>query len=348
MRWLLRSSWDDAAPIGRADVDARVYAPLADRFTNPDDPSNGSEQWADPDFFGPHGMGMVARSDDIRAYYTGKPFDTTTGGNLDWFELKPAAGLHEVALQNVRFSGAADRMPFSVALGGISVDPSEVELEGAGCAVVTVTSQLPMEDFVARGFGPTRPTVERRIPASQDDPNDRTTAGYKRDLRLSHEAARFVVRIGHDQGDNIDAIIMRDADGDGVFAYPEERVAESNSGQAVDQVVLEGFQPAGHYQIWGHGRTINNTGATFDLIIDVVSGDGLRVARAPSSLEPNVPAEIELCVSPYRIDDPTAEARGLVLFGPASMPNLLEAELRWKPGEPLGIFLPLLLLTGRR
>ena len=37
-------------------------------------------------------------------------------------------------------------------------------------------------------------------------------------------------------------------------------------------------------------------------------------------LEANVPAEIEVCVNPYRIDDPSADARGLLLFGPASMP----------------------------
>ncbi|MCB0216634.1 MAG: S8 family serine peptidase [Chloroflexi bacterium] len=342
--WLAYTRWQDPIP-GGADVDTRIYRPALDDFSNPNSASESDAglRLSDPQWYGPHGMAIAARSADQRVYATGKPFDTTTGANEDWFVLEAANGLHELALQTVRFSGSQLDMPLEAAIGAIRWTPEHIELRGAECSEIAVTSQLALPEFGAEAHGVSAPILERRVQARQDDPADRASASYRRDLWLDQPAAFFELRMAHTEGNNLDLILMYDADGDGSFQYPAERLAENYGGLAVELIARDGTQPAGHYQVWVYGQRVATEGVTFDLLIDVVSGDAIRLRGLPQRLEAGVPARFRACVEPGRAGGVAGPARGIIRFGPAAMPSVLTIPVAWQPGAPPPLYLPLSL-----
>jgi peptidase S41-like protein len=109
---------------------------------------------------------------------------------------------------------------------------------------------------------------------TQDDPNDPTTATYRRDL-IVPDGTRLVDLSTHDASGaiDLDLFLLYDANGDGAFTFPDELVAYSAGPTGDERIRLIGTpNPPGHYQLWAHGWFIPQGTAPFDLTIDVATG----------------------------------------------------------------------------
>lgn len=344
--WLFRTFWDDETT-GQADIDTRVLGPVDDRYSNPEDPANADDDWSDPAWYGPHGMDNLVRS--AYQYVTAGrfAFGTSSGGYDDWLAT-PAEreGLHEVMLHNTIFSGTDFELPFETRVGALTVNSSTIGLYGESCGMLSLTSQMDLPGFTARGFGMSEPMIFEDEPISQDDPDDRTTSSFKQDVVLATEAGRFAVTLrGLDDGaeaDDLDLVVLYDANADGEFVYPDEMVGEGTSPDANESVVLSGFPPAGAYQVWVHGWSVVGEGSAFDLTIDVVSGDDVKVMDAPDEVNAGDSVEIEVCADTSEFGDTDGPLSGILTFGPAGAPTLMQVPVTWSRTQP-SIYLPILM-----
>jgi C-terminal processing protease CtpA/Prc len=101
--------------------------------------------------------------------------------------------------------------------------------------------------------------------AAQDDPDDPSTATYRRDLQIDGDDAHLLdITVAGLPTDDLDLFLLHDADADGVFAFPRELAAVS-AGPTADEHVKSGPLPAGDYQIWVHGWFVPGGETTFTL-----------------------------------------------------------------------------------
>ncbi len=331
--WLFRTTWQDE-DTRQSDIDTRVYGPAADAFSNPDDPSNrtATPPFADPGWYGHHSMGLLVRSSYL---VSGSrwPFDTTSGGNEDWLMAPARAGLHEVMLHNVLFSGSAIDMPFEHLVSSIRIRPSPLALYGTDCAGLEITSQVDLEGFRLRAFGLSVPERIERQPAAQDDAQNPASASFKHGVRLTTDAGRFTVTLTGDAQDNLDLFLLRDANADGQFTYPGEVVAQSTGARASERIALRGIAPQGAYQVWVLGTRVPNPGTTFDLVMDVIQGDRLTTT-APPRLEAGETVTLEVCADLAGMEEASGPAAGVLWFGPAGAPLLFEWPVAWQKTAP--------------
>jgi len=332
--WLFRSFWDDPSP-GNADIDTRVYGPADDPFTRAGHPDNEDEPLYDADWYGPSALELLSRSPYRHLGGGVWPFDTSSGENDDWLSAPAGAGLHEVMLHNVLFSGHGIELPFETRVGSLTMGSSGVSLFGDSCAILRFTSQMELPGFTARAFGMSEPTVLEDVAISQDVPDDRSSASFKRDVVLADEAGRFELTLRGEDDDDLDLFVLYDADGDGEFAYPAERVAEGTSEDANEDVSLSGFQPAGAYQIWVQGWSVVGEDSTFDLTIDIVTGDDILLAEdLPDSVGVGETVEIEVCADTSEFGDSAGPRSGIVTFGPGGAPRLMQVPVSWLRDGP--------------
>ncbi len=344
--WLFRTFWDDETT-AQADIDTRILGPTDDRYSNPDDPANEDEDWSDPAWYGPHGMENLVRSAYQHVGAGRFAFGTSSGGYDDWLAT-PAerGGLHEVMLHNTIFSGTDFELPFETQVGALTINTSSIALFGDSCGVLSLTSQMDLPGFTARGFGVSEPETFEGEPISQDNPDDRATSSFKHDIALSSEAGRFAVTLrGVDVGaeaDDLDLIVLYDANADGTFVYPDEGLAESTGADSNESIVLPGFPAAGNYQVWVHGWSVIGEDSSFDLTIDVVSGDDVEVMDAPATVNAGETVEIEVCADTSGFGDTDGPLNGILTFGPAGAPTLMQVPVKWNLNAPM-IYLPLVL-----
>lgn len=340
--WVFRTFWDDETT-GQADIDTRVLGPVDDRYSDPDDPANADEDMSDPDWFGPYGLQNFVRSAYQHVGGGRFAFGTSSGGYDDWLAA-PAGrgGLHEVMLHNTVFSGTDFELPFETQVGALTINTARVSLFGEACGTLSLTSQLDLPGFTARGFGMSEPEEFEAEPIAQDNPDDRTTSSFKHDVNLPTEAGRFAVTLSGEDDDDLDLIVLYDANGDGEFVYPDERVAEGTSEIAHEEIVLPGFPAAGNYQVWVHGWSVTGADSAFDLTIDVVVGDDVTVVDPPESVNAGDSVDIEVCADTSEFGDTDGPLNGIVTFGPAGAPTLMQVPVQWYRNAPT-IYLPLVL-----
>jgi len=342
--WLFRTMWDDDA-MGKTDIDTRVLGPVVDRYSNPGDAGNDEEDRSDPAWYGAATLNTLARSPYLHMGGGRWPFNTSSGDHDDWLATAAGGGLHEVMLHNVMFSGSAIEIPFETTVSSLQLNGAPVMLFGDSCGMLTFTSQMPLPGLVARGFGMSEPEVFIDEAIVQDNPNDRTTASFKHTITLTTEAGRFDVTLRGEADDDLDLVLLRDNDGDGLFAYPAEMVAEGTSPESNETIALGGYPQAGAYQVWVHGWAVTGE-STFDLTIDIVSGDSILVGDVPSEVKAGQPTEIEVCADVAAFDaDATGPLSGLVAFGPAGAPSLIQVPVTWLRDQPR-IYLPVGAANG--
>ena len=148
---LIHTSWNDGYP---TDINTWVLGPTYDCASNAVGPcawyQPGTGQ-PDPSVFGPYTLQPIASSGPFLAG-AAYPFDTSTGGPDDWI-LAPLdmAGLHEIALHNVLYSGEELTAQFQVDVGtinlGAAIDPSVgmAEVGSVLAEVYTDTGSLDLE-----------------------------------------------------------------------------------------------------------------------------------------------------------------------------------------------------------
>jgi hypothetical protein len=119
-------------------------------------------------------------------------------------------------------------------------------------------------------FVRTAPQVLRQQRATQDDPNDPSTSGYRRDLEVGADSHLIDVSADGPDDVDIDLYLMRDANADGVFTFPDELIESSATATAHERIRVP-VSP-GRYQVWVHGWSVPAGITTFDLQIDLVRG----------------------------------------------------------------------------
>ena len=331
--WLFRTFWEDETTA--SDIDTRVLGPVDSRWSNPDHPANADEDMSDPAWYGPNGMENFVRSAYQHVGGGRFAFGTSSGGNDDWLAA-PAegAGLHEVMLHNVLFSGTDFELPFETQVGALTVNTSSIGLFGESCGTLSMTSQMDLPGFTARGFGMSEPDIVEGESIAQDDPDDRNDSKFRRDIMLATEAGRFAVTLRGEEDDDLDMILLRDANGDGEFTYPDEMMVEGTSPDANEDIVLSGFPAAGNYQVWVHGWAVAGDDSTFDLAIDVVSGDDVEVKDAPEMVNAGESVDIEVCADTADFGDTDGPLGGILTFGPAGAPTLMQVPVTWSRSAP--------------
>jgi len=352
--WIFRTRWEDSKE-RQSDIDTRVWGPLRDRYSDPthpanqpdpEDPGTPAENRAAADWYGPHAIGLIGRSTYAHRGSGAYTFVTSTGSNEDWVAAPAGAGLHEVMLHNVLFSGAAVDLPFETTVGSLRVTTTDVRLYGQYCGTVEVVSEIAIPQAVARGFGLTVPEVLADQVAQQDPtmPNNPTQSSFKRDLPLTTEAANITVSLASERDDNLNLYVLYDGNRDGQFAYPGEVVGQSasNAVGAAERVALGPIQPAGAYQVWVYGVAVNGAGSTFDLTIDVMDERSLKVTPQAMILQPGQPVRVELCADMAKVGDQAPALYGRLLIGPSISPTLIQMPVTWARRVPT-IHLPLSL-----
>lgn len=336
--WLFRTMWSDE-DAGHSDIDTRVYGPANDRFSDPDHPDNADEDMSDPAWYGPYTLDRLTRSPYLVRSGSVWPFDTTSGWNEDWLAAQAGEGLHAIMLHNILFSGSQTSMPFSTTVSSVHVAQTSVSLRGDVCSTVRMTPETDIEGFTVEGFGMAVPEVFEDQPAVQDDPDDVATASFQHEIGIETQAGRFDVTLEGAEGDDLDLFLLYDADGDGLFAHPDEVIAQSTTPTADERISLAGFAPAGDYQVWVHGYAVEGEDSTFDLTLDVVSGRSLLVQDVPDTLPAGETSEFVVCADLTALEGEDGPASGVLVAGPSGAPTLFQMPVRWYR-DLLDIFLP--------
>lgn len=339
--WITKTTWEDANE-QQADIDTLLYGLTKDRYSDPNHPDNGGDDWSDPLWYGPGTMALVTKSRNRNLGGGRWAFDTSSGGNEDWLAAPARGGLHEVLLHNVLFSGAGFSMPFETSISSLQVIPEMVMLYGDGCADVSFRSQIALPGFSAGSYGLSEPLAEAGVEIQQDDANSPASASYKKELDIPSETARFRVAVDGQDGDDLDLFVLYDANQDGELVYPAEVVGQSTSPTADEVVALGGFQPAGKYGIWVQGWSVPAGTSTFDIEIDIVYGENLKLSNAPDEAVPGQLHSMQVCADPESVSDMAGPLYGIVTFGPAGAPALVQVPVTWlkeRPPVP-NIYLP--------
>ena len=305
-QFLADTTWDDAAPF--TDLDTLVFG----RSENTYQLFDGS----DP-FGGPYILDTVGKSENTNTGAGVWLFDTASGGAHEVVTAPAQEGLHALVQHQVGWTGDKFDVPFTTKVGAATVTPSAADVTttaDSGSFDVTFKSGVDLDGLKAEGFGLSQPATTQE-PVKQDNPDDPSTAGNKKNLTLQH-ASRLTVDTAFPTED-IDLYVVYDANNDGVFSA-SEIVASSAGGTANESVELV-RPPDGNYQIWLHGFQVAGT-PSVTMRVNAVQGNDLTVTGLPTG---SVPAGTPVVLHVAFAKPMTAgqDYFGELLLGPASAPT---------------------------
>jgi hypothetical protein len=310
--FLTQTKWEGTAPY--TDIDTLIFGKSENHF----------QVLGDQVFGGPYVIDTVGGSPNTNVGGGTWLFDTATGGPEDLVTAPVQEGLHAVALHQVGWQGDAFHTPFSVTVGGATVNPTAVEdttTDGTGSFEVTFEATVDLPGLEAEAFGLSQPIVENPT-VQQDDPNDPSSASVKRDVTIDH-ASRLTVETELDQ--DIDLFVVYDANGDGTFTNAEI-VAASATGTGNEFVELT-TPPDGDYQVWLQGWSISGT-PTAKLTIDAIQGNDLTVSGTPAGPVPaGTPVTLTVSYAKAGMVD-GEDYFGELLLGPPSAPTALAVPIK--------------------
>jgi hypothetical protein len=309
--FLTQTTWEGTAP--NTDIDTLIMGRSENHF----------QVFGDQVFGAPYVIDTVGGSPNTNVGAGTWLFDTATGGPEDLVTAPVQEGLHSIALHQVGWQGDAFHTPFSVTVGGATVNPTAVEettTDGTGSFEVTFEATVDLAGLEAEAFGLSQPTVENPT-VQQDDPNDPSSASVKRDVTLDH-ASRLTVSTELDQ--DLDLFVVYDANGDGSFTNAEI-VAASATGTGNEFVELT-TPPDGDYQVWLQGWSISGT-PTAKLTIDAIQGNDLTVSGEPTGPVP-AGTPVTLTVSYAKAGMANGDYFGELLLGPPSAPTALAVPIK--------------------
>jgi hypothetical protein len=310
--FLTQTTWEGTSPY--TDIDTLIFGRSENHF----------QLFGDTVFGGPYVIDTVGGSPNANVGGGTWLFDTATGGNEDLVTAPVQEGLHAVALHQVGWQGDAFHTPFSVTVGGATVNPTAVEDEttdGTGSFDVTFKATVDLPGLEAEAFGLSQPTVENPT-VRQDDPNDPSSASVKRNVTIDH-ASRLTVATELDQ--DIDLFVVYDANGDGTFTNGEI-VAASATGTGNEFVELT-TPPDGNYQVWVQGWAVTGT-PTAKLTIDAIQGNDLTVSGEPTGPVPaGTPVTLTVSYAKAGMVD-GEDYFGELLLGPPSAPTALAVPIK--------------------
>ncbi len=313
--FLVNTTWEDSAP---TDLDTLVFGRSENHFQVtpifglPENP-----------FEAPYILDTVGGSPNANLGAGIWAFDTATGGPEDLVAAPAQEGLHAVVHHAVNWDGSDFYVPFETTVGSATVDPAAVVqtvAADAGGFDVTFEASLDLAGLEAEAFGLSQPVTTTET-ASQDDPDDPSSASVKEPFTLEH-AARVTISTALSQ--DLDLFIVYDANNDGTFA-PNEIIGSSAGGDGNESVTLVA-PPDGNYEAWVQGFSIAGN-PTFPLTIDAIQGNDLAISGLPTG---DVPAGTPVTI---HVDFAKAMTSGQSYFGelqlgPPSAPNALSVPVR--------------------
>jgi uncharacterized repeat protein (TIGR01451 family) len=281
---LVHTSWTDPYP---TDINTWVLGPTPDCASNAAGPCAWFEPGVgqpDASVFGPYTLQPIASSGPFLAG-AAYPFDTSTGGPDDWL-LAPLenAGLHELALHNVEYSGENLAAQFKVEVGTIDLaasigpDVGEVTIDPTNIDVYTDTGSV---DFA---FTPSidLPDLSASLTGglSTDQTNESVFApnsnqcGSGANCAETQWTAIDVTQVGATLLEvfvpspgslDIDAYVYRDANGNGVYdSGVDVLVGASTQSAGNDEDIKVQNPVTGKYLVGILGWDVTNPGVTVD------------------------------------------------------------------------------------
>ncbi len=328
--WLVRNVWPGQDQT--SDIDTLLLGPTSDPFSDPGHPDNSppNSNLADPDFYGPYTLDVVGKSLNENMSQGRWRFQTATEGPDEWIAGPAREGLHAVLLHNVLHPGLPASLPFTTTVGAMTVSPPAFDITAtvtagdvvSGCAPLALRANLDLPGLTVEAFGLSQP--ERvQATARQDDPNNRSTASYKRQFSVDH-AVSISLTLDGGRGPDLDLYLVYDANRDGQFTT-NEIVARSISITAQESILVR-RPPDGQYQVWVHGYDVPGGSAPFTLDLDIVQGNDIVVRGVPSGpVTANTPLTLQVCYQHALA--PGQTVRGQVLLGPTVAPSVLTVPL---------------------
>lgn len=310
--FLANTSWEGASPY--TDIDTLIMGRAANHF----------QLFGDAVFGGPYIIDTVGGSPNTNIGAGTWTFNTATGGPEDFVAAPAAEGLHAIALHQVSWQGDVFHTPFSVTVGGASVSPAAVQIDtntDSGSFDIVFESGLDLAGLTAEAFGLSQPLVTTET-ASQDDPDDPSSASVKKTITLSHASRlRVSTALGTD---DLDLFVVFDANNDGIFTNAEI-VGASATGTSNEFVELTA--PAdGNYQVWVQGWSVSGN-PLFELSIDAIQGNDLTVSGLPAGpVAGGVP--VSITVTYNKAMTPGEDYFGELLLGPPTAPTALHVPIR--------------------
>jgi Subtilase family len=312
--FLAQSTWNDDAPF--TDLDTLIFGRSENHFAH-----SGVQVTPDGVFGGPYIIDLVGGSPNTNVGAGVWLFDTTSGANSDLVAAPAQEGLHALVHHQVDFQGGKFHVPFETKLGGASVSPNKVEITtsaNSGNFEITFESGIDLPGLVAEGFGLSQPAVTSET-ASQDNPNDPSTASVKKNVTIDHASrARFAVDL-LGGADDIDLYVVYDQNGDGLFTNDE--IVGSSTGPGGANEFIELVRPAdGAYQVWAQGWQVAGN-PTFELTIDVIQGVDVTATAPAGPVTAGTPVTVSGTFNKPSMTP--GDWFGEVLMGPPSAPEVI-------------------------
>lgn len=270
---LVDLQWSDAGSAQPSDADVLIFGPELDEFS-----------FFEPDYYGPYALGLLGGSPNTNIGRGVWRFDTSTGGPRELVSATWEPGLNLIAVHNVLFSGQDTSEPINGQIGSVTVWPGEINARSRYPAHVynrhpaLFRSSIPLSGLVVEGFGLGKPETASGLPASQDDPNDPSSASFTQVVTIKH-GARLEVSTSNSPGNDLDLFLLFDANKDGVFDWDSELIGASTT-PTEEEFISVTFPQDGNYLIGVQGWSVPLGSATFDLTINAVQGYNLT-ARSP-------------------------------------------------------------------
>jgi uncharacterized repeat protein (TIGR01451 family) len=281
---LIHTSWTDPYP---TDINTWVLGPTPDCASN----AAGPCAWYEPGIgqpdssvFGPYTLQPIGSSGPFlsgAAY----PFDTSTGGPDDWLKVPlDTAGLHELALHNVEYSGENLAAQFKVDVGTIDLsasvmpdtglvvtDPDNIDVytdTGKVDFAFTPTIDLPdLSASLTGGLATDQFNVSTFAPNSNQ-------CGSGASCAETQWTSIEVTQVGTTQLEvfvpspgslDIDVYLYRDVNGNGVFDSGTDALVGSSTQSAGNDEDIKALNPAlGKYLVGVLGWDVTDPGVNVD------------------------------------------------------------------------------------
>jgi hypothetical protein len=134
--------------------------------------------------------------------------------------------------------------------------------------------------------------------------------------------------------------LLLDANGDGVFSFPDERVTAGLAEYGTTLLYAPDGLAPGSYQLWVHGLVVRGAASVVDLHTTIMQGDNLRLENQPRGLADGAHWRMDVCAQD--VDDLTGPMTGVIQFAYDSPPRLFRVMVDWRPAaRPPSIYLPL-------
>jgi PKD repeat protein len=261
-------SWDNYP----TDIDVFILGGVEDEFSR-----------QTPNRFGPYTMDVMGSSADQYIWAGKFRFNTTTGSTQEIIAADLSPGLNEIILHNVLYSGQWFSENATGELGTVNVTPYPWDLgfidsmnNLTATQMFTLLSSFNLTGLTADTFGVYPPMEYPNELIYQNDPTDKTTSNWSKELVVSG-ADYIKVNISSPYPIDIDLFLLKD-DGDSIPEWGSEQVAQSTSPDDEEEIIYN-LPTDGKYWVFVHGWSVPASPSIFDCFIEVVSGNDFSVSN---------------------------------------------------------------------